>query len=76
MHIFSSKYPGAKLGITVSRKYGNAVKRNRFKRLLREAFRLERHNLPPNLHLSVRPYQSEGTPHLDEIRQEILNLTR
>ena len=34
------------LGLTVSRKYGNAVKRNRFKRLSREAFRAT--SLPPH----------------------------
>jgi ribonuclease P protein component len=31
--------PRARLGIATSRKYGNAVRRNRFRRLLREAFR-------------------------------------
>ncbi len=29
-----------RLGLTVTKKYGNAVRRNRFKRLAREAFRL------------------------------------
>src|SRR5262249_55096559 len=38
-------YP--RLGLTVSRQRGGAVERNRWKRLLREAFRLSQHSLPP-----------------------------
>ena len=35
-----------RLGLAVSRKVGNAVVRNSWKRAIREAFRLNRHRLP------------------------------
>lgn len=48
-----------RLGLTVSRRVGNAVKRHRIKRLLREAFRLNQHNWPGHYDLVVIVYPHE-----------------
>lgn len=53
LSIASSDQPQARLGITVSRQVGNAVRRNRIKRLLREAFRRGRTWVPPASDLVV-----------------------
>lgn len=44
-----------RLGLSVSRKTGNAVVRNRWKRRIRESFRKQRQILPVGLDLVVRP---------------------
>jgi ribonuclease P protein component len=50
--------PHARLGMSVSRKVGNAVRRNRIRRLIRESYRLMQHDFPCgyDLVIVVRPH--------------------
>jgi ribonuclease P protein component len=48
-----SSRPISRLGITVSKRIGNAVVRNRVKRLLREVFRRHRRDLAPPVDLLI-----------------------
>jgi len=67
--------PFSRLGLSVSRKYGNAVKRNRLRRLYREAFRLSKHQLPTGLDLVLIP-RSPNEPVLDVLMQSLKDLTQ
>ena len=48
-----------RLGLSVSRRVGNAVRRNRIKRILREVFRLRQFDLPGSYDVIIVVHQHE-----------------
>lgn len=62
-----------RLGLSVSRKVGPAVRRNRLRRLYREAFRLTRHEMPIGLDLVLIP-RGPSEPRLEQLKDTLLRL--
>lgn len=62
-----------RLGLAVSKKVGNAVLRNRVKRLLREFFRQHQHEFAASVDIVVVPKRSLCVPSLDlqQVRSEL-----
>ena len=66
----------ATLGITASGQYGNSPERNRFKRLVREAFRLSHAIVFPHLNSMSSPANAPKKAHLQPIvTDELLRLS-
>ena len=71
---------GRRVGFTVSRRVGGAVERNRVRRRIREAYRVQQHALRPGIDVVFigRPVAlTEPFVHLcEEMRQALMALTR
>ncbi|QDU40428.1 Ribonuclease P protein component [Maioricimonas rarisocia] len=71
----ANSHPYTRIGLSVSKKHGNAVTRQRIKRLMREAFRLSQHEIPGGLDLILIPRQDSGAG-LEDYQTSLLRLSR
>ena len=66
-----------RLGLSVGKRiWKSAVKRNRVRRIFREAFRLEYPSLPPGCDLVLIPSAPSLDPDIEETRKELVRLAK
>jgi ribonuclease P protein component len=68
--------PFSRVGITVTKRYGGACQRNRFKRLVREAFRLIHLRFNFNFDVLVRPRSQAVNAAMQDIQQELVHFVQ
>src|ERR1700678_4313640 len=73
VYVRENGLPHLRLGMSVSRKFGGAVRRNRARRLYREAFRLTTHEMPAGFDLILIPRKTEF-PDLEYLKKALPQL--
>jgi ribonuclease P protein component len=72
--LVSGKSKQPKLGLTVSKRYGKSHQRNRFKRLVRECFRLHLDDIPKGLQIIVRPRRYAENASYQDVCNDLLQV--
>ena len=68
--------PDSRLGLSVGKSiWKSAVKRNRVRRVFREAFRLSRHELPSGIDVVMIPAVPKLVPVLSVVSRELVELS-
>ena len=75
VYAVANKLDRARLGACVSRKHGNAVRRNQWKRLIRESFRVQQDVIPKGFDYVVLPRRG-ATPQAAAVARSLVSLTQ
>jgi ribonuclease P protein component len=68
LFVLKNGLPGNRIAVTFARKFGNAVQRNRARRISREAYRLTRNRLNTGFDLALLVYPLEPRPAKSDLR--------
>lgn len=68
----AGKKPVSRLGITVTKRFGKAHERNRFKRRVKEAFRLARALFSQDFDVLVKPRSAAKEASMHSIQSELM----
>lgn len=68
--------PFSRIASAVTRRYGNAVARNRLRRLFREAFRLDKGLIPAGYDIVLSPAKGANEPDLESIRASLVRCVK
>lgn len=71
IYVLQNRYDKTRIGITTSKKVGNAVKRNRMRRLIRENLRILSDRLIRGIDVVVVARKAEDTASLEIIGKEL-----
>ena len=69
-----NKLDVTRIGITVTKRFGKAHERNKFKRLVREAFRKNREKLKAGLDINIKPRFHAKKARYNHIEQDLIKL--
>jgi len=76
LYVFTQEEGNSLVGVAAGRRLGSAVVRNRIKRLLREAYRLEQRHIVPGKHLILVGRQRMKQAGLAQAKQAFIQLCR
>jgi ribonuclease P protein component len=75
VYVRENGLPHSRVGLSVSKKFGTAVRRNRIRRLLREAYRLEKADLPTGYDFVLIPRPQDDYS-LEPFRHSLAKLVK
>jgi ribonuclease P protein component len=74
--VISNQRESSRLGITVTRKTGNSVERNRSRRLVREVFRKNKWRVPPGVDIVINVKDALISAGYDELEGDFVEFLK